>query len=225
MRTGPNVISDGLIFAVDPASTRVPYMQDIVNDSAVTTVGTPTTSSLAIKTVSFDGDGEQYHYGTSNVVRGLDDITIMGWAQQSTTSNPHQTLFCTSTDYQYGLKLMSRYHGQWSAWIGSGSVANTLVGSGNDITGDTSFYLIGCTRNAQTGDIVLYQNGTQVASNTSITIKGTMTENGNTSYGSDYHSNGYRHVGKLGQVWVWNRVLTADEMSTMYNVTKTRYRG
>ena len=49
MRTGPNVISDGLIFAVDPASTRVPYMQDIVNDSAVTTVGTPTTSSLSLR--------------------------------------------------------------------------------------------------------------------------------------------------------------------------------
>ena len=224
MRTGPNVISDRLIFAVDPASTRVPYMQDIVNDSAVTTVGTPTTSSEGIKTVTFDSNGEQYHYGTSNVVRGLDDLTIMGWVQQPSTSNPHQTLFCTSTGYQYGLKLMSRYHGQWTAWIGDGSTSATY-GSGHDITGDSKFYLIACTRRAVTGDIILYEDGALKASHTNVTIKGTLSESGNTSYGSDYHSNGYKHVGKLGQVWVWNRVLTADEMSTMYNVTKTRYRG
>lgn len=224
MHTGPKVINDGLIFAVDPASTRGTYMQDIVNGSTVTESGTPASSSEGHKTVTFDGNGEQYHYGTSNVVRGLGDLTMMGWVKQPSTSNAHQTVFCTSTGYQYGLKLMSRYHGQWVVWIGNGSASSTY-GSGHTIAGDDIFYLIGCTRRASTGDIILYEDGALKASHTNVVYTGTISESGNTSYGSDYHSNGYRHVGKLGQVWVWNRVLTAEEMTTMYNVTKTRYKG
>ena len=221
---GPKIVSDNLIFAVDPASHRGTYMDDIVSKTSVTTVGSPTTSTQGFKTVTFDGNGEQYHYGTSNVVRGLDDITIMGWVKQPSTSNPHQTLFCTSTDYQYGLKLMSRYHGQWSAWIGSGSAANFLVGSGHNITGDDEFYLICCTRQANTGNISLFEDGVNLVSNTSTGITGSMSENGNTSYGSEYHSNGYKHVGKLGQVWVWDRILTNDEILSMFNATESRYK-
>ena len=221
---GPKIVSDNLIFAVDPASHRGTYMDDIVSKTSVTVSGTPGTSSLGVKTVTFDGNGEQYHYGTSNVVRGLDDITIMGWIQQGSTSQPHQTLFCTSTGYQYGLKLMSRYHGQWSAWIGSGSASNFLVGSGHNITGDDEFYLICCTRQANTGNISLFEDGVNLVSNTSTGITGSITDNSNTAYGSEYHSQGYYHFGKLGQVWVWDRILTNNEILSMFNATESRYK-
>lgn len=224
MRTGPDIITNGLVFAVDPASNRTNYMQDIVNDTTGTAVGTPTTSSEGHKTVTFDANGEYYNYGSSNVTRGLGNITIMGWAKQSNTSQPHQTLFCTSTGYQYGLKLMSRYHGQWSAWIGKDGGSNYLAGSGNNITNVDEFYCICCTRQTSNGDILLYQDGVLVASKTNVDITGTITESGNTSYGNDYHSNGYYHAGKLGQVWVWDRVLSATEIQSMYNSTETRYK-
>jgi len=225
MHTGPKVTNDGLIFAVDPASNRGTYMQDIVNNSAVTTVGTPTTSSEGFKTVTFDGDTESYNYGTSNIVRGLSDLTMMGWVKQPSTSSPHQTVFCTSVSYRHGLKLMSRYHGQWAVWIGTEGSSDQLKGSGHDISGDDIFYLIGCTRRGSTGDIILYEDGEVKQTYTDVTIKGSLTESGVTGYGVDYHSNGYRHHGKLGQVWVWDKVLTAQEMANMYNVTKTRYKG
>ena len=87
---GPNIAKDGLIFGVDPASERKNYMQDLVSGQTATAAGTPTTSTEGYKTVTFDATGEYYHYGTSNAVRGLGDLTMMGWVKQPATSNPHQ---------------------------------------------------------------------------------------------------------------------------------------
>ena len=224
MHFGPRIITENLVFAVDPASHAVTYMNDIVNNTAVTTAGSPGTSTDGVKTVTFDANGEQYHYGTSNATRGLDDITIMGWVQQGSTSQPHQTLFCTSRSYRYGLKLMSRYHGQWSAWIGDSGTSDYLAGSGHDITGDDEFYLICCTRSANTGHISLYEDGVHKTTKTNVNITGTITENSNTAYGSEYHSQGYYHFGKLGQVWVWDRVLEATEIKEMFDATESRYK-
>ena len=221
---GPAVPKGGLIFAVDPGSERGSYMQDIVSGQTATTSGTPDSSTEAYKTVSFDANGEYYHYGTSNVVRGLGNLTMMGWVKQPATSNPHQTLFCTSMSYRYGLKLMSRYHGQWSVWIGTSGTSDHLCGSGHTIAGDDIFYLIGCTRDSSSGDILLYEDGALEASHTNVSITGTITESGNTAYGSEYHSAGYYHTGKLGHVWVWNRKLSAAEIADVYNATKSRYK-
>jgi hypothetical protein len=60
---------------------------------------------------------------------------------------------------------------------------------------------------------------------TDVNITGTLTESGVTGYGFDYHSGGYYHDGNLGQVWVWNKVLSADEIQVMYNATETRYKN
>ena len=221
---GPKIITDGLVFAVDPAADRGTYMEDVVKGASVTVAGTPGSSTEGVKTVTFDGNGEQYHYGTTNATRGLNDITIMGWVQQGSTSQPHQTLFCTSRSYRYGLKLMSRYHGQWSAWIGDSGTSDFLVGSGHNITGDDEFYLICCTRQANTGNISLFEDGVNLVSNTSTGITGSITDNSNTAYGSEYHSQGYYHFGKLGQVWVWDRILTNNEILSMFNATESRYK-
>ena len=221
---GPKIITDGLVFAVDPAADRGTYMEDVVKGASVTVAGTPGSSTEGVKTVTFGANGEQYHYGTSNSTRGLEDITIMGWVKQGNTSQPHQTLFCTSRSYRYGLKLMSRYHGQWSAWIGNGGTDDFLVGSGHNITNVDEFYLICCTRRADTSDIALYEDGALKTAATNTGISGSIVENSNTAYGSEYHSQGYYHFGKLGQVWVWDRVLEDSEILSMYKATESRYK-
>ena len=38
---GPRIITENLVFAIDPASHAVTYMNDIVNNTAVTTAGSP----------------------------------------------------------------------------------------------------------------------------------------------------------------------------------------
>ena len=48
-------------------------------------------------------------------------------------------------------------------------------------------------------------------------------ESGNTGYGTDYHSSGYHYDGNLGQVWVWDKVLSAEQILAVFNATKSRY--
>ena len=113
---GPKIITENLVFAVDPASHAVTYMNDIVNNTAVTTAGSPGTSTDGVKTVTFDANGEQYHYGTTNATRGLDDITIMGWVQQGSTSNP---TYSTSGGHATGkfVRIGNLVYIQWSMHI------------------------------------------------------------------------------------------------------------
>ena len=35
---------------------------------------------------------------------------------------------------------------------------------------------------------------------------------------------GFNHFGKLGQVWVWDRVLEATEIKEMFDATESRYK-
>jgi len=225
MYTGPHIQTKNLLFASDPASTRNGFMGNIVNSTnfSATNHNSTGTSTTAIKTLNPTGDGEYISYGSSNDVRGLGDITIVGWAKQYSTSYPHQTIFSTSTNYRYGLKLMSRYHGQWAAWVGNGGSDSYIVGSGNNITNDGEFHCLACTRDSSSGNISLFQDGSNVISNTSTGITGNLVEGGITAVATDYHSSSYYMNGLIGQVWVWDTILTATEILQVYNTTKTRY--
>ena len=234
MYTGPNIEQNHLVFAIDPASGRGNRCSDLVNIYSNTDAANPSfnggatytdnVSNEGFATMEFTGDGENITYGTDNGSRSLYDLTIIGWWKQDSTSGPHQTVFCTSTGYQYGLKLMSYYHGQWAAWVGAAGSANVLVGSGHTIAGDDDFYCLACTRSGDTTVIQLYENGIfSTESTTNAMIKLSLMESGNTGYGTDYHSSGYHYDGNLGQVWVWNKVLSADQILAVFNATKSRY--
>ena len=225
MYTGPHIRNENLVFGADAASDRNGFMGNIVNPLGFTATNNNSTgtSTEAVKTLYPNGNSEYISYGESNDARGLGDITIMGWAKQYSTTSPHQTVFCTSAGYRYGLKLMSRYHGQWSAWIGDGGSSDYLVGSGNNITDDGEFHCLACTRDSSSGNISLFQDGSNVVSNTSTGITGNLVESGVTAVATDYHSSSYYMNGLIGQVWVWDTILTATEILQVYNATKNRY--
>ena len=232
MYTGPNIEQNHLVFAIDPASGRGNRCSDLVNIYSNTDAANPTfnggatytdnVSNEAVATLEFTGNGENITYGTDNGSRSQSDITIIGWCKQDSTSGPHQTVFCTSTNYRYGLKLISYYHGQWAAWVGNAGSSDSLVGSGHTIAGDSDFYCLACTRNGSDGVVKLYENGVY-STQSSTGILNDLAESGNTGYGVDYHSNSYHYDGNLGQVWVWNKILSAQQVEAVFNATKSRY--
>ena len=232
MYTGPNIEQNHLVFAIDPVSGRGNRCSDLVNIYSNTDAANPTfnggatytdnVSNEAVATLEFTGNGENITYGTDNGSRSQSDITIIGWCKQDSTSGPHQTVFCTSTNYRYGLKLMSYYHGQWAAWVGNAGSSDSLVGSGHTIAGDSDFYCLACTRNGSDGVVKLYENGVY-STQSSTGILNDLAESGNTGYGVDYHSNSYHYDGNLGQVWVWNKILSAQQVEAVFNATKSRY--
>ena len=84
MYTGPHIRNENLVFGADAASDRNGFMGNIVNPLGFTATNNNSTgtSTEAVKTLYPNGNGEYISYGTSNDVRGLGDITIMGWAKQ-----------------------------------------------------------------------------------------------------------------------------------------------
>ena len=232
MYPGPNIEQNHLVFAVDPASGRGNPCSDLVNlynnsDSYSPSFNGGASYSGAVSnegfvTLEFTDNGENITYGTDNGSRSQSDITIVGWCKQGSTSGPHQTVFCTSKNYRYGLKLMSYYHGQWAAWVGNAGSSDYLVGSGHTIAGDSDFYCLACTRNGSDGVVKLYENGLY-KTQASTGILNDLGEDGDTCYGADYHSSGYHYDGNLGQVWVWDKILSAEQIKAVFDATQSRY--
>lgn len=224
-KVGYNIATTGLIFATDPNSELSwdgTNLTNLIDSSETTTAsGTVSFSTDGGGTFTFGVNGSNFNFGNSGSLWGLNDVTLMGWVKQPSTSNPHQTVICTSSSYRYGLKLMSRYHGEVAAWIGDGGSNSYLLGSGVNIDGDNKYHHIACTRNAGTGKLEIWVDGSR--ENYATTYTGTINDDGSTGYGFDYHSIGYYHVGNIGQVYGYNRVLIEDEIQQAYEREKERY--
>ena len=84
MYTGPHISNKNLIFGADPASDRHEFMANIPNPIGftVTNNNSTGTSTQAVKTLYPQSTAQYISYGSSNSVRGLGDITIIGWAKQ-----------------------------------------------------------------------------------------------------------------------------------------------
>ncbi len=228
---GPNIPKEGLIFSVDPASTKswdgLNYRNTAHLDDSTTITGTITHVTDGGGTFTFGANGSYFNYGTTSPLRNLYDVSLVGWVKQGSTGSPHQTVIGTSSSYLYGLKLMSRYHGAAAAWMGDGGGASHLLSSNVDITGDGEYHLLACTRNGGTGDIKIYVDGvlknTVGFTNTNGNFRGGVNDSGNTLLGADYHSVGYYHTGNIGQVYGYNITLSDDEILQIYNNGKERY--
>jgi hypothetical protein len=225
IKLGPNIHNENLIFAIDPKSEKSwdgTNLLNLVGDHDTTTAtGTISFDTDGGGTFTFDANSSYFSYGTTNSLYNLYDVTLVGWVKQPSTSSPHQTVICTSSSYLYGLKLMSRYHGEVAAWIGDGGSNSHLLGSGVNIEGDGSYHMIACTRNGGNGHLKIYIDGVEY--NNVEVYPGGIQDGGNTYVGADYHSAGYRHTGNIGQVYAFNSLLSTDDLIQMYNAGKERY--
>lgn len=226
IKLGPNIISEDLIFAVDPKSSRswdgTNFINIANNSHSTTATGTINFSTDGGGTFTFGANTSYFDFGASgNPLWSQYDLSLVGWVKQGATGSPHQTVICTSSGYLYGIKLMSRYHGAAAVWIGDGGTNSHLLSSGVDITGDGSYHHLACTRNGGNGRLKIYLDG--VEKNSVDIYKGGIKDSGSTMYGADYHSAGYLHTGNIGQVYGYKRVLSGDEITQMFNAGKERY--
>jgi hypothetical protein len=77
------------------------------------------------------------------------------------------------------------------------------------------------TRNDTT--LKLYVNGSEIGS-VSDTLTGTIQNSQEVWFGrSAYLGGRYPYNGNLGEMMIYNRVLSSGEILQNYNVTKTRY--
>ena len=97
---GPNIPKEGLIFSVDPASTKswdgLNYRNTAHSDDSTTITGTITHVTDGGGTFTFGANGSYFNYGTTSPLRNLYDVSLVGWVKQGSTGAPHQTVIGTS---------------------------------------------------------------------------------------------------------------------------------
>lgn len=177
-----------------------------------------------VNTPVFDASTNSFYFNETNEYFNLSDtavedlagdVTLTGFCKQASTGAPHQTVIGTATAYRAGVKLMSRYHGPASVWIGNPDETQSYVlSSGVDITNDGQWHHLATTRNSTTGELKIYIDG--VLKNTATTFTGELSMSGPATVGVDYHSAGYNHTGNIAAAKAYNRVLSADEIMKEY---------
>ena len=115
-------------------------------------------------------------------------------------------------------------------WLNGGTIVGDIAQSGGTNTSISStlstynngnWYYVMFTRNDTT--LKLYVNGSEIGS-VSDTLTGTIQNSQEVWFGrSAYLGGRYPYNGNLGEMMIYNRVLSSGEILQNYNVTKTRY--
>ena len=218
---GPDIVQDGLIFAVDAGSERsYPGSGTTTTDliSSITgtlTNGTSFNSSNGGAFV-FDGTDDYITFGNTESIKNQDEGTISIWVHPETTS----------------MKFALGWHGNTSNYMrlqvsGNGTVTwLTEVGNvGNSLTSTATTPIDEWT------NIIITQNGT----NCKFYINGVLQgDSGNDTWfathptltlslGSELSWGGYDFDGKISNTLIYSRVLTAAEVLQNYNALKNRF--
>lgn len=218
----PRMITEGLKFCVDAANVRsypgsgTTWYDISGNGNTATGAGTPTYDSA--NNGSFNLSGGIKYFDIPNL--GLiSDITLEAVVNLNSRNGPHQTAICTHPSYRAGIKLMASYHGSLAVWAGNAAGTLDYMASSSGIENAGICY-IAATRKATDGTIILYLNGSQVATTTGST--GDITSSTG-QIGLEYHSGSYGFNGKIYVAKAYNQVLTATEISQNFNSLRTRF--
>ena len=121
-------------------------------------------------------------------------------------------------------------------WLNGGTIVGDIAQSAGANVGISSplstynngnWYYVMFTRNDS--NLYLYVNGAQVAT-AADTLTGTIINAQEVWWGKSAYTAGganpqgsYQYTGDLGELFIYNRVLTAGEILQNYNTTKSKY--
>ena len=218
---GPNIVTDGLVFAMDAGSERSypgtgTTTSNIINNASGTLtngVGYITSNGGA-----FDFDGvDQYIAFPDDTNLNSQTITMETWSKLDSSTTQNGFLFekgAVNTQYAHffeGTHLRFR----------------TMTLSTQDLAISSALYLsvgiwqhIVCTFGA--GTKIIYINGVNVTQQTGLT--GTLPTNTSGLFLGAYGGGGDYHLdGEIAVSRVYNTALTAAEVLQNYNAQKSRF--
>ena len=186
-----------------------------------TLVNGPTYSSSNNGSIVFDGTDDYVNCGTSPLEAG--NISVFTWIYPTSFNNTWN-IICTkwfnpngseSRDFHWALKS--------STADGTNLRQNLYTTSNNDIYGTTAFsintwYYVGFTI-VNGGTLTFYKNG--VTDGTSSSVSRTP-QSSNLQIG-DHRGVQFALIGRIPQVSIYNRALTAAEIKQNFNATRARY--
>ena len=200
--------TNGLIAHLDPANyTSGTTFADISgNNNDFTLAGNPTHNTTNGGTFTFTASQSMTTPSSGDMIRGTSDHTVIYAAKlNSTTSNRERVLQGVTNNW-----LLGFWDGYYDSYYGNGWINHPTSSR------DTNWRIFAGTRNHSADQDVLYSNGVSIASNSS----GANGFNGLSVNAGRYNENSNCDVGIL---LVYDRVLTATEITQVYDTYKSRY--
>lgn len=227
--------TDSLVLSLDGSNTdkqvaTASFAYDMSGNNyiGVLTNGV-TLSSDGQRTFLFDGINDNIVLG--NILNiGTNDLTINTWIKLATSPNTDNYIFSKSfyggQNYRYGFSISSN---KLSTFL-QGNGGSDIFPSGSTTLSSNVWYMV-TTVIERSSTIKMYVNGILETLTGNATISqwvGLNFQSSNParvgSYTfSDNVSSYATFKGSISQVRIYNRTLTATEILTMYNATKSRY--
>jgi hypothetical protein len=216
---GPNIVTDGLVFAVDAASER-----------SYPGSGTTATDLAGTSTISLDnGVGFSSANGGTFVFDGIDDEINTNLTAQYTDfscvvifKNNSSAVWGRLVDKSYtnGFFISAYFASGGLGYVGAG-IIEPLYPHGQSLQYDTSVYnYFVVTRSGTTHTIYLNGSGTSASKTGSGAALGTADVAIGSWYGA---TSSQRFTGEIPVVKIYNRALTATEVDQDFNAYRNRF--
>ena len=236
--SGPSIVTANLVFISDPANVKEypgsgTAFSDISPSKLTGTIRSPGFSPVgpAFNTSNY---GNMVYNGANNQVieygdnldMGTSDFTLCAWVKStwavSAGGNNNGVIYKRGT----GTTVSAGYRLSFAGGIFNFWVADGTVGEGGNSTGgwNTGNWVNVQAVAVRGSSLKIYINGvldTTFTHTTSLTVDNTIEFGRGALYiaGSVYHP----FTGSIGQVHVYNRALSADEVLRNYNSLRGRY--
>ena len=204
---GPDIITDGLVFAVNAASTRSypgsgNTWYNLSGENNGTLVNNPTFNSNGW----FDFDGVDDHVSMSV---SSTYMTLAFWIKIDDTSD---TAGIADGSGYGNLDLYNNTSGKYYIYTTNTDGARTILISSTSVVQSDWYYLVVVLGSGQRK---IYQNNVLVASDTKTARPDTIFDIGQRDV--------YKLEGSISSFNMYNRALTTAEISQNYNAQKNRF--
>ena len=221
---GPNIVTDGLVYAMDAGSGRSYDGTTTLNDLVGSNTGT-LTNGVTYQSINggvFDFDGVDDYISFSNVVANDNSYTILMWikpdglsAGGSGSSKPSGTNRKTpikgNGDWNPGIWLTSDYIRSHGATQYTDSAINWTT---------STWDMIGMTYDGTNVNNIL---GDSVQARTHVSSYGPGTPTELLAGAESASGSSHSWDGSIADVLIYDRVLTAAEIAQSYNALKSRF--
>ena len=220
---GPNIVTSGLIFAIDAGSERSYPGSGTTATSLVSSNTGTLTNGVGFGSGNgghwdFDGVDDGIKFISELNLSSYSSVTYSGWIKGLGVTSLDRWLSCTTGSTQYhNPDLTVSASGLLSYYFTT--LTSGWTSTGISISGTEYNHVVFTFTNS--GGVELYVNGSSVytASLNSITFPSVS----NIMIGNRYDLNGEALLGDIAAVRIYNRALTASEVLQNYNAQKSRF--
>jgi hypothetical protein len=220
----PNTVTNGLVLYLDAGNTNSypgtgTSWRDISgNSNNGTLTNGPTFNSGNLGSIVFDGTNDYVSSFTSSISPVGTTRTILCFIYLSTTSRAGICGTRSSSGGGFGFTTNRTSAGNLTYFHTGGSLIETAASLTNNVWAQ-----VGVVYNATAATATLYKNGNQIGStSTGFSAEGATSYNGIIGDENETPSSVFFN-GRIANMQIYNRALSATEILQNYNALKGRY--